>query len=83
MNSKTTSYILAVLFVGALGYAFYMQKEAAMHEAKYEEALIDAEKSAQRIENMKEELEKALQDSEMHRKQAEEALAELQKSKKK
>jgi Flp pilus assembly protein TadB len=83
MNSKITSYILAALLIGALAYAFYMQKEATMHEAKYEEALIDAQKSEQRIENMKEELEKALQDSEMHRKQAEEALAELQKAKKK
>lgn len=83
MNSKITSYILAALLVGALAYGYVMKKEAAMHEAKYEEALIDAEKSAQRIENMKEELEKALKDSETHRKQAEEALAELQKTKKK
>ena len=83
MNSKTTSYILVVLLVGALAYAFYQKSEAAKHEAKYEEALIDAEKSAQRIETMKEELEKALQDSEKHRKTAEDALAELQKTKKK
>jgi Flp pilus assembly protein TadB len=83
MNSKVTSYILAALLVGALAYAFYQQSEAAKHEAKYEEALIDAQKSEQRIENMKEELEKALKDSETHRKQAEQALTELQKAKKK
>jgi len=82
MNFKTTTYVLAVLLVGALVFAFYMQNQAKQHEAKYEEALIDAEKSAQRIEDMRVELEKALKDSETHRKQAEEALAELQKHKK-
>lgn len=82
MNFKITTYALLVLFVGSLVFAFYMQSEASKHEAKYEEALIDAEKSAQRIEEMRIELEKALKDSEMHRKQAEDALAELQKRKK-
>lgn len=82
MNFKITTYVLLVLLIGSLVFAFYMQSEASMHEAKYEEALIDAEKSAQRIEEMRVELEKALKDSETHRKQAEEALAELQKSKK-
>jgi exonuclease VII small subunit len=82
MNSKITTYVLLVLLVGSLVFAFSMQNEAKKHEAKYEEALIDAEKSAQRIEEMRIELEKALKDSEMHRKQAEDALAELQKSKK-
>jgi len=82
MNSKITTYVLIALLIGALTFAFFMKEEAKEHEAKYEEALIDAEKSAQRIEVMRGELEKALKDSEMHRKQAEEALAELQKSKK-
>ena len=82
MNFKITTYVLLVLLIGSLIFAFYMKSEATKHEAKYEEALIDAEKSAQRIEEMRVELEKALKDSETHRKQAEEALAELQKSKK-
>ena len=82
MNSKITTYALIVFLIGALTFAFYMKEEAKEHEAKYEEALIDAEKSAQRIEVMRVELEKALKDSEVHRKQAEEALAELQKHKK-
>jgi septal ring factor EnvC (AmiA/AmiB activator) len=82
MNFKITTYVLTILLVGALVFAFYMQDQAKQHEAKYEEALIDAEKSAQRIEEMREKLEKALKDSETHRKQAEDALAELQKHKK-
>ena len=82
MNSKITTYALIVLLAGSLAFGFYMQKEAKEHEAKYEEALIDAEKSAQRIEEMRLELEKALKDSETHRQQAEAALAELQKAKK-
>ena len=82
MNSKITTYALIVFLIGALTFAFYMKEEAKEHEAKYEEALIDAEKSAQRIEEMRIELEKALKDSEMHRQQAEAALAELQKSQK-
>ena len=82
MNFKITTYVLTILLIGALVFAFYMQNQAKQHEAKYEEALIDAEKSAQRIEDMRVELEKALKDSETHRKQAEEALAELQKHKK-
>jgi len=82
MNSKITTYALIVLLIGALAFAFYMKEEAKEHEAKYEEALIDAEKSAQRIEEMRVELEKALKDSETHRRQAEDALAELQKHKK-
>jgi len=89
MNSKITTYVLGTLLAGALIFAFYTRDQAKKHEAekaewesKYEEALIDAEESAQRIEKMKEELEKALKDSEMHRKQAEEALNELQKRKK-
>ena len=82
MNFKLTTYALTVLLIGALAFAFYMQEQAKQHEAKYEEALIDAEKSAQRIEQMREELEKALKDSETHRQQAEAALVELQKHKK-
>lgn len=89
MNSKTINYVFGVLLVGALIFAVYTQNQAKKHEvekvewqAKYEEALIDAEESGQRIEKMKEELEKALKDSEMHRKTAEDALAELQKRKK-
>lgn len=89
MNSKITTYVLGILLAGALIFAFYTYDQAKKHEAekaewqtKYEEALIDAEESGQRIEKMKEELEKALMDSEMHRKQAEDALAELQKRKK-
>lgn len=88
MNSKTTTYILALLLAGALVFAFYSydrvrKLEAEMKElqTKYEEAIIDAEESGQRIEKMKEDLEKALQDSETHRKQAEEALNQLQKRK--
>ena len=89
MNSKITTYVLGILLAGALIFAFYTRNQASKHEAekaewqtKYEEALIDAEESGQRIEKMKEELEKALKDSEMHRKQAEETLAQLQKRKK-
>jgi hypothetical protein len=48
---------------------------------KYEEALIDAEDAGQRLEKMKEDLEKALKESEDHRLQAEAALQELQKRK--
>lgn len=89
MNSKTTTLVLGILFAGSLIFAFYsynraekLEAEKIQWQSKYEEALIDAEESGQRIEKMKEELEKALQDSEMHRKQAEEALSELQKRKK-
>lgn len=88
MNSKITTYLLGTLLTGALIFGFYSHDRAQKLEAdkteletKYEEALIDAEESGQRIEKMKEELEKALQDSEMHRKMAENALSELQKRK--
>ena len=88
MNSKITTYVLGLLLVGALVFAFYSNNKASALEAqkaelqeKYEEAIIDAEESSQRIEKMKEELEKALKDSEDHRKQAEEALSQLQKKK--
>jgi len=82
MNFKITTYVLIALLIVSLVFGFYMQKQAKEHEAKYEEALIDAEKSAQRIEEMRVALEQALKDSETHRKQAEEALTELQKHKK-
>lgn len=88
MNSKTTSYLLGFLFLAASTFAFYSHNRAGKLEtekkewqAKYEEALIDAEESGQRIEKMKEELELALKESEVHRKQAEAALSELQKRK--
>ena len=88
MNSKVTTYVLIALLAGALAFAFYsnekartLKEENAQLQTKYEEALIDAEDAGQRIEKMKEDLEKALQDSEMHRKQAEDALNELQKKK--
>ena len=88
MNSKTTTYALVVLLAGSLVFAFYtysrskkLETENTEWHAKYEEALIDAEESSQRIEKMKEELEQALKDSEMHRKQAEDALNELKKRK--
>jgi uncharacterized protein (DUF342 family) len=82
MNLKITTVVLTVLLIGSLVFAFYMQGEATMHEAKYEEALIDAEKSAQRNEVEIERLQKALEESEANRKVAEEALSELQKRKK-
>lgn len=88
MNSKTTTYVLGVLLIAALAFAFYaynrasaLEDEKEVLESKYEEAIIDAEKAAQRIELMREDLEKALAEAEMHRKQAEEALTELQKRK--
>jgi Tfp pilus assembly protein PilO len=88
MNSKTVNYVLTVLLVGALGFAFYTKNKAEKHEAdnkmwesKYEEAIDDAQESSQRIEKMKEELEKALSESETHRKAAEEALADCPKKK--
>jgi septal ring factor EnvC (AmiA/AmiB activator) len=82
MNFKITTYVLTVLLVGALIFAFYMQKQARQHEAKYEAAIIDAQNAVAREQKLEQQLEKALQDSETHRKQAEEALAELQKRKK-
>lgn len=88
MNAKTTSYLLGFLFLAASVFAFYshnraseLEAEKTEWQAKYEEALIDAEESGQRIEKMKEELELALKESEEHRKQAEAALSELQKRK--
>jgi hypothetical protein len=88
MNSKTTTYVLAVLLIAALAFAVYshnrvgrLEQEKGILESKYEEAIIDAEKAAQRIELMREDLEKALAEAELHQKQAEEALAELQKRK--
>ncbi|HEY3429539.1 MAG TPA: hypothetical protein VGK39_02610 [Cyclobacteriaceae bacterium] len=88
MNSKITTYVLGFLLAGSLVFAFYtydrakkLETEKTEWQIKYEEALIDAEDSGQRIEKMKEELEKALQDSELHRKQAEDALTELKKHK--
>ncbi len=89
MNSKITTYVLGILLAGAVAFAYYTYDQAKKHEAekaewqaKYEEALIDAEESAQRIEKMKEDLERALIDSEKHRVMAEETLKELQKRKK-
>ena len=82
MNSKITTYVLVALLIGASVFAFYQRDQAAKHEAKYEEALIDAEKSAQRIEDMRGKLEAAEKDCEMKLKQAEEALAQLQAKKK-
>lgn len=88
MNSKTTTYVLVFLLIASLVFAFYtydrarkLDSEKSEWQAKYEEAIIDAENAAQREEKLKEELQKALQDSEMHRKQAEDALAELKKHK--
>lgn len=88
MNSKATIYILGFLLVIALIFALYnhnragkLETEKTVWQAKYEEALIDAEESGQRIEKMKEELELALKESEEHRKQAEAALSELQRRK--
>lgn len=82
MNSKITTYVLAALLIGSLVFAFYQRDQAVKHEAKYEEALIDAEKSAQRIEDMRVKLETAEKDCEIKLKQAEEALAQLQAKKK-
>jgi hypothetical protein len=82
MNFKITSYVLIVLLAGSLAFGFYMKKEASEHEAKYEEAIIDAENAVAREKKLEEKLMEALNDSEMHRKQLEAALAELQKSKK-
>ncbi len=86
MNSKITTYVLGALLAGALIFGFYahdcaqkLEAEKTEWQSKYEEALIDAEDSGQRIEKMKEELEKALKDSETHRMQLEVALSELQK----
>jgi flagellar biosynthesis/type III secretory pathway M-ring protein FliF/YscJ len=88
MNSKTITYLLGFLLLATLVFAFYshnragkLDAEKTEWQAKYEEALIDAEESGQRIEKMKEELELALKESEEHRKQAEAALRELQKRK--
>jgi len=89
MNSKTTSYLLAVLLGGTLIFAFFnynrankLESEKTEWQSKYEEALIDAEESGQRIERMKEELEKALALAEKHEKELQQALNELQKKKK-
>ena len=82
MNSKITTYVLVALLIGASVFAFYQRDQAIEHEAKYEEALIDAEKSAQRIEEMRGKLEAAEKDCEIKLKQAEEALAQLQAKKK-
>lgn len=82
MNSKITTYVLAILLLGAFVFAFYQRDQAVQHEAKYEEALIDAEKSAQRIEEMRGKLEAAEKDCEIKLKQAEAALAQLQSKKK-
>lgn len=82
MNSKITTYVLIALLIGSLVFAFYQRDQAIKHEAKYEEALIDAEKSAQRIEDMRVKLEMAEKDCEEKLKQAEEALAQLQAKKK-
>ena len=89
MNSKVVTYVLATLLVGSFIFSFYLFNQAKKHEAdkalwesKYEEAIDDAQESSQRIEKMKEELEKALQDSETHRKAAEAALADCPKKKK-
>lgn len=89
MNSKLTTYVLAILLVGALIFAVYsytkvsrLEEEMKVWETKYEEALVDAENAAQREERMKEALEKAFAEAEKHRIEAEAALAELQKKKK-
>lgn len=88
MNSKMTTYLLGFFLLVSLVFAFYSHDKAEKLDAekselqtKYEEAIIDAEEAGQRIEKMREELEKALSDSERHRLQAEEALNELQKRK--
>jgi phage shock protein A len=82
MNSKITTYVLGALLVGALVFAFYQRNEAIEHESKYEEALIDAEKSAQRIEEMRAKLESAEKDCEAKLEQAKQELAQLQAKKK-
>jgi ribulose kinase len=88
MDSKITKYVLGLLLLGSLVFAFYsydkadkLSDENKQLQTKYEEAIIDAENAAQREEKLKEELQKALKDSEEHRKQAEEALSQLQKKK--
>jgi uncharacterized protein HemX len=80
MNSKITTYVLGALLIGSLVFAFYQRNEAIEHEAKYKEALVDAQDAAQREEKLKEELEAAERDCELKLKQAEEALAQLQAS---
>ncbi|MFZ2906410.1 MAG: hypothetical protein WAZ98_09420 [Cyclobacteriaceae bacterium] len=88
MNSKMTTYLLGFFLLVSLVFAFYSHDKAEKLDAekselqtKYEEAIIDAEEAGQRIEKMREELEKTLSDSERHRQQAEDALNELQKRK--
>jgi uncharacterized protein (DUF3084 family) len=89
MNSKLTTYVLAILFISASIFAVYshtkvsaLESDMKVLKSKYEEAIVDAEKAAQRIELMREDLEKALAEAEKHRMEAEAALSELQKKKK-
>ena len=83
MNSKITTYVLVALLIAASVFAFYQRDQAAQHEAKYEEALVDAENAVQREEKLKKALEAAEKDCEQKLKQAEDALAQLQATKKK
>ena len=82
MNSKITTYVLGALLVGALVFAFYQRNEAIEHEAKYEEALLDAENAVEREGKLKKELEEAEKNCEIKLKQAEDSLAQLQAKKK-
>lgn len=86
MNSKTVTYVLIAVAVASLIFGAYEYKRAndisAEWQTKYEEALIDVEDATTRLDQAKQELEKALAESEKHRKMAEDALEELNNKKK-
>ncbi|QOI96676.1 MAG: hypothetical protein HRU69_03865 [Flammeovirgaceae bacterium] len=88
MNSKFVTTILAGVTILSLAFGIYsyskaskLERETAEWKAKYEEAIVDAEEAGERIEKMKEALERALQEANRQRDVAIKALEEAQKKK--